>query len=297
MKRFLPLLILIPLYGQADYFKGLDSLLSSSILDSLVSKMLNVQNNFQQVDDNWKVNESVDEMTDERILRLTKVSNERQNFNYDSHTGLLNIISTDGKLDLYVDWQGFITNESATVTFRIGDDPAKKEKWYMSTNRKASFASNPVEMIRKMRNEKRALFRVTPYGDSPITYSFDISALDSLIKIYSEDFIALNESQKNESNKRVKFIPYDDPPQPLTEIRPVYPEIAQEAGIEGTVVVQVFVDKKGRVQEAVILKGIPNSGLDEAAIVAISKIRFKPAKQGKKPVGVWISIPVNFRLK
>ena len=41
---------------------------------------------------------------------------------------------------------------------------------------------------------------------------------------------------------RVKFIPYDDPPKPLTPIRPKYPEIAQEAGIEGTVIVQVFVD-------------------------------------------------------
>ena len=96
---------------------------------------------------------------------------------------------------------------------------------------------------------------------------------------------------------RVKFIPYDDPPQPLTEIRPVYPEIAQEAGIEGTVVVQVFIDKKGRVKDTVILKGIPNTGLDEAAISAIRKTRFRPAKQRERPVGVWISIPVNFRLK
>ena len=96
---------------------------------------------------------------------------------------------------------------------------------------------------------------------------------------------------------RVKFIPYDDPPQPLSRIRPVYPEIAQEAGIEGTVVVQVFVDKKGRVKDTVILKGIPNTGLDEAAISAIRKTRFKPAKQRERPVGVWISIPVNFRLK
>ena len=96
---------------------------------------------------------------------------------------------------------------------------------------------------------------------------------------------------------RVKFIPYDDPPQPLSEIRPVYPEIAQEAGIEGTVVVQVFVDKKGRVKDTVILKGIPNTGLDEAAISAIRKTRFRPAKQRERPVGVWISIPVNFRLK
>ena len=97
--------------------------------------------------------------------------------------------------------------------------------------------------------------------------------------------------------RRVKFIPYDDPPQPLSRIRPVYPEIAQEAGIEGTVVVQVFVDKKGRVKATVILKGIPNTGLDEAAISAIRKTRFRPAKQRARPVGVWISIPVNFRLK
>lgn len=96
---------------------------------------------------------------------------------------------------------------------------------------------------------------------------------------------------------RVKFIPYDDPPQPLSNIRPVYPEIAQEAGIEGTVVVQVFIDKKGRVQDTIILKGIPNTGLDEAALKAIRKTRFRPAKQRERAVGVWISIPVNFRLK
>ena len=96
---------------------------------------------------------------------------------------------------------------------------------------------------------------------------------------------------------RVKFIPYDDPPVPLRPIKPKYPEIAQEAGIEGTVVVQVFVDEKGRVKETVILKGIPNTGLDEAATEAIRLVRFKPAKQRERAVGVWISIPVNFRLK
>ena len=96
---------------------------------------------------------------------------------------------------------------------------------------------------------------------------------------------------------KVRFIPYDDPPVPLSPIRPKYPEIAQEAGIEGTVVVQVFVDDNGRVKETVILKSIPNTGLDEAASDAIRKVRFRPAKQRERAVGVWISIPVNFRLK
>ena len=78
------------------------------------------------------------------------------------------------------------------------------------------------------------------------------------------------------SGPKVKFIPYDDPPKPISAIRPVYPEIAQEAGIEGVVVVQAYIDQKGRVKETIILKGIPNTGLDEAAMEAIRKTRFRP---------------------
>ncbi len=100
----------------------------------------------------------------------------------------------------------------------------------------------------------------------------------------------------------VRFIPYDEPPEPIGGYRTIqrnvrYPEIAQEAGIEGTVIIQAFVDKKGRVQETVVLKGIPNTGLDEAAADAIKRTRWRPAKQRDRPVGVWISVPVNFKLK
>jgi protein TonB len=96
---------------------------------------------------------------------------------------------------------------------------------------------------------------------------------------------------------RVKFIPYDDPPVARSPINPVYPEIAQEAGIEGTVIVQAFINKKGIVEETIILKGVPNTGLDESAAEAIMRTRFKPAKQRDRPVGVWISIPVHFTLR
>ena len=99
----------------------------------------------------------------------------------------------------------------------------------------------------------------------------------------------------------IRFIPYDEAPVPVGGYEAIqrnvrYPEIAQEAGIEGLVVVQAFVNDKGRVTETVILKGMANTGLDEAAMDAIKRTRFKPAKQRDRPVGVWISIPVNFRL-
>ena len=111
------------------------------------------------------------------------------------------------------------------------------------------------------------------------------------------DFEAWDAPPPPPSGPQVRFIPYDDPPVPLTPIRPKYPEIAQEAGIEGTVFIQAFIDKKGRVTETTVVKGIPNTGLDEAAIEAIRKTRFRPAKQRERAVGVWISIPVNFKLK
>ncbi len=104
------------------------------------------------------------------------------------------------------------------------------------------------------------------------------------------------------SGPNVKFIAYDDPPVPVggygaIQRNIVYPEIAQEAGIEGKVIIQAFIDKKGRVQGMTILQGIPNTGLNEAAMAAIKKTRFKPAQQRDRPVGVYISIPVNFKLK
>ncbi|MFQ6604359.1 MAG: energy transducer TonB [Fidelibacterota bacterium] len=112
-----------------------------------------------------------------------------------------------------------------------------------------------------------------------------------------ENFEAWDAPPPPPSGPQVRFIPYDDPPVPMKPIRPKYPEIAQEAGIEGTVIIQAFIDEKGRVKETIVLKGIPNTGLDEAAIEAIRATKFKPAKQRERAVGVWISIPVNFKLK
>ena len=127
--------------------------------------------------------------------------------------------------------------------------------------------------------------------------SEDIADDVTLEEFSLDEFDAWDAPPTPPEGPRVKFIPYDDPPVPLRPIKPKYPEIAQEAGIEGTVVVQVFVDARGRVKETVILKGIPNTGLDEAATQAIRLVRFKPARQRERAVGVWISIPVNFRLK
>ena len=130
-----------------------------------------------------------------------------------------------------------------------------------------------------------------PSDDEDIADDLTLDELDF------DDFSNLDAPPPPPSGPRVTFIPYDDPPRPKSAIRPVYPEIAQEAGIEGIVVVQAFIDEKGRVKETLILKGVPNTGLDEAAMEAIRRTKFSPATQRERAVAVWISIPVNFKLK
>lgn len=104
------------------------------------------------------------------------------------------------------------------------------------------------------------------------------------------------------SSRRDTFIVYDQPPSPVggfTAIQKniIYPKIAQEAGVEGMVVIRAFIDKNGDVTECSVLKGMPNTGLEEAAIAAIKKTRFIPAQQRDRNVGVYIAIPVIFKLK
>ena len=76
---------------------------------------------------------------------------------------------------------------------------------------------------------------------------------------------------------------------------PIYPEIAREAGVEGTVLVRVLVDTQGVVRDRILLQSV--LGLDEAALASAATAVFRPALQQDKPVAVWVVLPIEFRLR
>lgn len=98
------------------------------------------------------------------------------------------------------------------------------------------------------------------------------------------------------------FVAYDKAPEPIGGFGAIqrnlkYPEIARKAGVEGRVFVKVAIDENGNVFKWEVIKSLGNNGCDEAAIEAIRKVKWKPAMQRDRPVKVWISIPVIFKLK
>lgn len=89
------------------------------------------------------------------------------------------------------------------------------------------------------------------------------------------------------------FVAVDDPAEPIYTVKAPFPELARQAGVEGTVVVQALVGPDGRVRETRLLRSIPL--LNGAAQDAVRQWRFKAATAGGAPVATWVSVPMAFR--
>lgn len=81
----------------------------------------------------------------------------------------------------------------------------------------------------------------------------------------------------------------------LFKVEPEYSEEARKAKYQGTVVLYVEVDPAGKARNLRVVKSL-GLGLDEKAIEAVNKWRFRPGYKDGKPVTVAATIEVNFRL-
>ncbi|KAA3631531.1 MAG: energy transducer TonB [Calditrichaeota bacterium] len=93
-----------------------------------------------------------------------------------------------------------------------------------------------------------------------------------------------------------EFIPVEIYPEMIYQEKPEYPRLAKQAGITGVVWVKALVDREGNVQKAQVGKSSGTGSLDEAAVNAAYKNKFKPGIQNGRPIAVWITYKVNFEL-
>jgi len=93
------------------------------------------------------------------------------------------------------------------------------------------------------------------------------------------------------------FIAFDQRPVVIHRVVPRYPRLAQEARAEGTVWVEVLIDRSGRVVEARVVDSDTIELLKEAALEAVQGYLFTPALQRDIPVPARIVVPIEFRLR
>lgn len=84
-------------------------------------------------------------------------------------------------------------------------------------------------------------------------------------------------------------------PTKVRDVKPAYPAEAQASRVQGVVILEALVDERGDVVNARVLRSIPL--LDEAALGAVSQWQFTPTLLNGLPVGVVMTVTVNFTLQ
>lgn len=87
------------------------------------------------------------------------------------------------------------------------------------------------------------------------------------------------------------------PPTVISRVTPQYPRHARLAGVEGLVVLEAILDARGQIApEVKVLRSV--RGLDDAALEALRKWRFKPARDERgHEVAVILEVPIRFVLR
>jgi protein TonB len=81
----------------------------------------------------------------------------------------------------------------------------------------------------------------------------------------------------------------------IHRVEPTYPPLAQQARIEGAVVLTALIDKGGNVQRLNVVSGHPL--LVPAAIAAVKQWRYKPLLVNGQPIEVETTVTVNFHVR
>jgi len=83
----------------------------------------------------------------------------------------------------------------------------------------------------------------------------------------------------------------------IAEIKPHYPYAARTRGEAGRVTVHVRVTSLGEVESSAVAESSGFPSLDESALAAARKARFKPAEKGGKAVPADMDLTFDFRLQ
>lgn len=99
------------------------------------------------------------------------------------------------------------------------------------------------------------------------------------------------------------FVPYTIAPVLTNEgemarlLEREYPPHLRDAGVGGTVVLQVLLSEEGRLLEVRVATSSGMEAIDRAALRVAPRLRFTPALNRDRPVAVWITLPVTFEAR
>jgi len=184
-----------------------------------------------------------------------------------------------------------------------------KVQTVLSTPRPAPTISNPADtgsetiVEKDNSHEVKAAVEISALLED--TDEADISAAENLVSetisteaieerfsnaVAKKTTIALRSRQEGDGSRVFK-------PAGFTHrISPKYPERARRKGWEGTTLLRVLIDRRGKSKAIQVSQSSGFAALDRAAVKAVKQWRFYPAQNGNGQVESWVRVPIIFRL-
>lgn len=130
--------------------------------------------------------------------------------------------------------------------------------------------------------------------DVTISLSEDTTGLDIAETVSTSE--SFDESSDGADINTPVFTPVEVFPNCTYRPTPEYPDLARQAGVEGSVVLWVYVNTDGTVGNVVLYNGSGVGSLDQAAMDAAWNTRWSPAMNNGIPVSCWTTVTFNFTL-
>jgi len=158
----------------------------------------------------------------------------------------------------------------------------------------------PKEMVRLKKIKQKKIIKELPVKP-PVTKMSDLIAkkiipeLNKIVKKKAQVTPQVSETMIDSLPKPVPLFKLTELPRFLHREEPDYPEVMRSIGKTSVVVLDVLIDKKGKVRKVTVLKS-GGEHFDSAAMKGMRASSFIPAKLNGKSVAVILRFPVKFRL-
>jgi protein TonB len=83
----------------------------------------------------------------------------------------------------------------------------------------------------------------------------------------------------------------------LSNPAPVYPSASRRLREQGLVLLRVRVTDEGQAAQVLVERTSGSDRLDRAAVQAVERWRFVPARRGAESIEAWVLVPIEFELK
>jgi protein TonB len=196
------------------------------------------------------------------------------------------------------------TVKAQTIEHVIKEQPAKKIEPQKTVPQKIIPAKEktaiPVQQAVVMEKvvKKTAVEEITPASQKPKSIAEDIKPESGeAAKVQGITTQSAPQTTQKEEGTNLPGTLQMAFPRYRLNVPPTYPGLARKRGQEGTVILQVLVNKEGRVDDLKIDVSSNFNLLDRTAVIAVRKWSFEPGRRGDVKIPMWVKVPVTFKLK